>query len=206
MTEPDRTEARGLGPADGIDAGRRGGVSLGTFGMLLFLASLTVLFAASLAAYVVVRSRAEQWPPPGAPSLPSGLWLSTGILLACSVAIHTAKSFARQGWRGALAGALVVTSLLGLAFLLNQWRCWQVLRESYAEGPSDLFALTFYMLTGLHGLHVIGGIVLLVVVTWKALARRYTVARHAGVQYAAMYWHFLDGVWLILFAVLLLTS
>jgi heme/copper-type cytochrome/quinol oxidase subunit 3 len=63
---------------------------------------------------------------------------------------------------------------------------------------------TFYLLTGLHALHVIGGMVLLGAVTAKAFAGRYSATYHPGVTYAAMYWHFLDVVWLVMFVLIFL--
>ena len=64
---------------------------------------------------------------------------------------------------------------------------------------SSLYGFTFYMLTGLHGVQVIGGLIPLAVVTFQAFRGRYTATDHRGVTYGAMYWHFLDGMWLVMF-------
>jgi cytochrome c oxidase subunit 3 len=69
---------------------------------------------------------------------------------------------------------------------------------------SNLYAFTFFILTGLHAAHVVGGVGLLAVVLARSLRGRYGSGRYDGVTYAAMYWHFLDAIWLLLFAVLVL--
>ena len=175
----------------------------GTFGMGLFLVSLSVLFVASLVSYVVIRARAESWPPAGMPPLPWGLWVSTGILLGCSVGVHVALRSARRDRQAALVASLLITTLLGLCFLASQGFNWFVLVTGLAGHLRSLYAFTFYMLTGLHAAHVIGGLILLGVVTLKAFGGLYSAQYHPGVKYAAMYWHFLDVVWLVMFAALL---
>ena len=179
-------------------------VRVGTLGMWLFLGSLTMLFAASITGYLVVRSRSEVWPPEGMPSLPAGLWISTVTILCCSGTIHWALASARGNKYGELIGSLLVTSLLGLVFLVSQTVNWAWLISIQATVSTGLYMFTFYMLTGLHGLHVVGGLVLLGVVTAKAFAGRYTAEYYPGVKYAAMYWHFLDVVWIVMFVLMFL--
>jgi cytochrome c oxidase subunit 3 len=172
--------------------------------MWIFLASLAVLFAASVAAYLVVRARAEVWPPPDMPALPRGLWVSTVVILISSGTIQGALASIRRGRYGALIGLLLITTLLGLVFLVSQAVNWAWLISLQATASAGLYMFTFYMLTALHGLHVIGGLGLLVVVTAKAFVGRYSAGDHTGVRHAAMYWHFLDGVWLVMFVLLFL--
>ncbi|HUU82635.1 MAG TPA: heme-copper oxidase subunit III [Phycisphaerae bacterium] len=178
---------------------------MGTMGMWIFLASLTVLFAACVAGYLVVRSRAEAWPPPDMPALPWGLWVSTCVILISSGTIQWALAGVRRNRYGALIGAMLITTLLGLVFLVSQavnW-AWLIAINATVE-TGGLYIFTFYLLTGLHALHVIGGMVFLVIVTARSWEGRYSATHHAGVQYAAMYWHFLDGVWLFMFVLLFL--
>ena len=177
----------------------------GTLGMTLFLVSLSILFAASLAGYLVVRARAVAWPPPDMPRLPAGLWVSTIIILVSSGTIQFALASARRDRAGALIGAMLITTLLGVVFLFSQavnwgWLIW----IQHATPRSGMYLFTFYALTGLHALHVIGGLVLLTVVTARAFRGRYSSAFHPGVRYSAMYWHFLDVVWLVMFVLLFL--
>lgn len=178
--------------------------SLGTFGMVVFLFALGVLFTASLVAYLFIRARAAAWPPPGSPPLPAGLWASTGIILLCSVSIHTALRSVRRDRQGTLLGALLITLLLGLVFLVSQAVNWYWLMAIQGGVRNSLYLYTFYCLTGLHALHVIGGLALLVVVSAKAATGRYSPAFYPGVRYAAMYWHFLDVVWLVMFVLIFL--
>ena len=174
----------------------------GVLGMWLFLATLAVLFAAAIAGYLVVRLEARTWPPPGMPRLPGGLWAGTIALLGASVTVHRALRSIRLGGRTAATRWLAATLALGASFLVIQcWNWWGFLRLRVAGAP-NLYAFTFFMLTGLHAAHVVGGVLLLAVVTGRSLRGRYGSGAHAGITYAAMYWHFLDAVWLVLFAVL----
>jgi heme/copper-type cytochrome/quinol oxidase subunit 3 len=170
--------------------------------MWVFIASLTVLFLASIAGYLVVRLRADAWPLPGMPRLPGGLIVATVVLLACSVAVHLALASARRGQTTAMARWLQATFALGALFLVLQAVTWWRLVTLDVTAGSNLYAFTFYMLTGLHGAHVIGGLVQLAFVIAKALRGRYGSGHHPGVLYAAMYWHFLDAVWVVLFLVM----
>lgn len=176
----------------------------GSLGMVVFLASLTVLFLASLVGYVVVRVRADVWPPPGSAPLPPGLWVSTAVILACSAAAHAAVAGIRKGNQIRLLVGLLATAALGVAFLMLQAFNWVQLTAADVRPDRDLYGFTFYMLTGLHAAHVIGGLIPLGITLVKAYLGKYTWASYAGVQRVAAYWHFLDVVWLVLFAVLLI--
>jgi cytochrome c oxidase subunit III len=180
----------------------------GMLGMRIFLLSLGVLFGASVIGYVTIRMVAP--PATGAlPPLPRGLWLSTLLLLAGSATVHGALQAARQDLQERLQACLTVTALLGVSFLAVQGVCWIAwagpMREALRGAGATYLLTGFYVLTGLHGLHVIAGLVPLLVVTRRAWAGRYSAQNHAGVSYIAMYWHFLDAVWLVLFATLLLS-
>ncbi|MBM3286565.1 MAG: heme-copper oxidase subunit III [Candidatus Eisenbacteria bacterium] len=178
----------------------------GRLGMWLLIASLSILFVASLIGYLAVRARAEQWPPPGLPPLPSGLWISTVIILLCSLAIETALRAVRRQSQGPFLRALLATFLLGIVFLASQALNWSGLIAAHAASHANLYTFTFFMLTGLHAAHVIGGLIPLGIVLRRACSGRYTAERHAGVGYCQMYWHFLGAVWLVMFCALLLFS
>lgn len=174
----------------------------GRLGLTLLLLSLSVLFASSIVGYLVIRARAEAWPPPGVPRLPAGLWLSTLAIAASSATMWWGQRSIARGRPRALAAALLATFLLGLAFLVSQTINWfaYVAREITAD--ATLYAFGFYLLTGLHALHVLGGLAPLAVTTARALRGAYTSASRSGVEHIAMYWHFLGAVWLVLFVVL----
>ena len=179
------------------------GASAGKLGMRLFLLALGVLFAASMAGYLVVRLRAPEWPPAGSPRLPGGLWISTLILLFSSGTMATALGAARGGKAAAARNGLLITFVLGVVFLISQVLNWHNLIVAHQlPANKNLYAFTFYLLSGLHGAHVLGGLVPLVITTIRAGRGRYTAQAHAGVEYMSMYWHFLDVVWVVMFIVL----
>lgn len=176
----------------------------GVFGMWLLLVTLGVLFVAGILGYLVVRlgqDPLEPFVPEGAPPLPRSLLVSTLMLLASGATMHaTVRSVrAGDGRAGGLAG---LTLLLGLGFLAVQVWAWAELWRAQLRLADSLYAWTFYVLTGLHAAHVIGGLVPLTLVWRRAAAGRYSPAHPEGVVYCAMYWHFLDAVWLALYATL----
>jgi cytochrome c oxidase subunit III len=180
---------------------------LGRFAMTLFLVALGVLFAASMVGYLVVRLRAPAWPPAGSPRLPAGLWISTLLLLLSSLTMHLALGQARAGRGRRLRDWLLATSLLGLAFLVSQVLNWiHLITVAHLPAKANLYAFTFYMLSGLHGAHVLGGLIPLGITATQAHRGRYTTGEHEGVVHMSMYWHFLDAVWLVMFAVLMIAA
>lgn len=178
----------------------------GVLGMWILLAALAVFFLAAIAGYLVVRLKATAWPPPGKPRLPAGLGLATVLLLSASVTVHLALRAIRTGELAVSARRIGATLALTLAFVIVQlWNWWALIRL-HATAASNLYAFTFFMLTGLHAAHVAGGIVLLAVVWTRARRRRYGSGKHEGITYAAMYVHFLDAVWLVLYAVMVVAA
>ena len=143
------TESSGSQPPAGRDAR--------TLGMALLLASLSMLFIASLLGYVVTRARAEAWPPEGASPSPMGLWVSTGVILVASFVVHSAVRPARQGEHRTLIGAMIVTTGLAIVFLVIQTLNWMWLFDRGLTPRSDLYGFLFYLLTALHAAHVVGG-------------------------------------------------
>jgi len=200
---PRSPRLRVIGPPPGAPEAIPGA---GLLAMKLFVAALGMLFVTSLIGYVAVRARAPQWPPPGMPPLPDGLWFSTFVLIGCSGAIHLALRAIRRDQRGAAARWLALTFALGVVFLVSQTVGWFGLVERAMTPKSNLYAFTFFLLTGLHAAHVLGGLIPLGIVTWRTFAQRYDAKSHGGIEYQAVYWHFLDGVWVILFVVLLIGS
>lgn len=202
---PPRGARGGDGGGDG-DGGGRGGGDEGRdparLGLALALLGMCSLFAAFLVAYLLLRKNAATWPPPGAPLPPKGLWISTLVLLASSATILFAG---RAKDPRAMRRGLALTLALGSLFLVVQGILW---REVFASGRftfSDAYGTIFYSLTGLHGAHVIGGLVFL---TRTLLRARSDPSGPSGprtrlaLALCSTYWHFMDGIWLVLFAVL----
>ena len=172
--------------------------------MWLLIISLGIGLAALLVFYFIMRARAPVWPPPGTPPLPAGLWLSTGVLLLSSATIELALRGARRGRPGLVRSGTAATTALALAFVVSQLVNWGLAVAAKLPPGLNMFSALFYLLTGLHGLHVIGGLIPLVWVTFNARRGVYTPARHEGLRYVALYWHFLDVAWLAMFTALLL--
>ena len=171
-------------------------------GMWLFLASLGMLFGASLVGFLVLRMRAEQWPPPGTPPLPGGLWVSTGLLIVLSLALVMAVRAARAGRMSVLNRMLGVSVLLAVAFLAAQISNWMRMAAHSVLPDQSLFVWFFYLLTILHAAHVLFGLVPLVVVTVRARAGRYTADDHESIHLVGMYWHFLLVTWVAIMVVM----
>ena len=164
-------------------------------GLLIACGSILAFFAALVVAFYW-RSRT---PPFWAPvALPHTLWLSTVIILVSSGTFEAARRAYRRGSHLVAARLLVVTACLGAAFLASQLAAWRDLvhRGYYlAQNPYSSF---FYMFTGLHAAHLIGGLIALFIVV---LGR----TRRETVDTVAYYWHFLGALWIALFVILLIS-
>lgn len=171
-------------------------------GMWLLLASLGMLFGASLIGFLILRSRAAAWPPPGSPPLPGGLWVSTALLVILSFALLLAVRAARSGRQPALQRMLMVSTLLALGFLVAQISNWMRMAASSVLPDQNLLVWFFYALTFLHAAHVLFGLIPLVVVTIRAGRGRYTADDHESVHLVGMYWHFLLVTWIAIMVVL----
>jgi cytochrome c oxidase subunit 3 len=173
-------------------------------GMWLLLASLGMLFGASLVGFLVLRLRAEQWPPAGTPPLPGGLWVSTGLLIVLSLALVMAVRAARAGRTSVLDRMLGVSVLLAVAFLVAQISNWMRMAAHSVLPDQSLFVWFFYLLTILHAAHVLFGLVPLLLVTVRARAGRYTADDSETIHLVGMYWHFLLVTWVAIIVVLLI--
>ena len=176
--------------------------------MGVFLAALTIFVGASVLGYWVIWLGAERDAVLDLPALPRGLWVSTALLLASSGAMHWALTSIRNNRSRQLQLGLLATTLLGLAFLGVQTRCWvqwaAPLAAALSQSQTHFLLTGFYVLTGIHALHDIGGLIPLTIVTLRAARGRYSPSYYPGVSYCAMYWYCVDGVWLVLIATLLL--
>jgi cytochrome c oxidase subunit III len=180
------------------------GRSAGLFGMYLLVVALGMLFAASVVAYWVIRSQHQPWPPPGFPALPRTLWLSTFAIVFSSVTIQRAVIALRQGALSTAQWQLSVALFLGLAFLGLQLAAWVQIVDQLGGIQGGQYLKWFYVLTGLHAVHVVGGLGPLAVVTFRTHTATDALRRLPAVRYCAVYWHFLDAVWCVLFTVVYL--
>lgn len=170
-------------------------------GLWMFLATVTMLFAAFTSAYIVRRSGTD-WRPI---ALPSVLWLDTLILAASSLALEVARWSGRAGrWRATNA-AFAAAIALGLAFLVGQVLAWRELIAAGVYAPASPHSSFFYMLTGIHGVHVVAALAVLAwgaVRTWTGAGRLDLRRWTAIIGICRTFWHFLGGVWVYLFVLL----
>jgi cytochrome c oxidase subunit 3 len=178
------------------------GVGALRWGMILFLGSEVATFGAGFAYYFFVR--VGSWSTEGFPHLLSSLVLiNTAILVLSSVTLHWGHVELRKGNRKNFLVGLGATLLLGIVFIGGQvLEYWEFIQHENFTLTSGVFASAFYGLTGLHGLHVSMGAVLIGIVFVRALYGQYTVERHTSVTTVSMYWHFVDAVWIFLVVVL----
>lgn len=172
--------------------------------MWLFLASLAMLFAGCLVGFIVIRIRAPQWPPAGSPGLPTAFWVSTALLVIISTLLVAAEWAVSSGHGARLTRLLWAAAVLGVAFVLSQVSGWARLAAASQLPQNNLYLFGVYVLSFLHVLHVIGGLIPLIWVALRSKAGRYTATDHEAVTDVAMYWHFLGIVWLGILAVLAL--
>jgi cytochrome c oxidase subunit III len=178
-------------------------MSTAQLGMLCLLVSLGMLFAGSLVAYLLTRSNNPEWASVSF-GLPWGLLVATLDLAAISVALETGLRAIRNNRQGSLRRSLYWALGLVVLFLSMQAFNWAEIKALNPGGRAHVLALfSFYMLTGLHALHVLGGVVPLGIVISRSQAREYSSSRHEGLRLLAQYWHFLGGVWLVLVGCLL---
>lgn len=173
-------------------------------GLMLFLVSLGVLFVASMVAYIALRlSRPEGVATPPI-ELPAGLWVSTLVLLASGLAIHRAQRQALPQVRP----WLLLSFAGGVAFVAVQFPSMLYLLEAHRSLLSARLYASYGLAFGLiviHALHVLGGMAPLGWLAWKAANNRLLPSHRPVLRACATYWHFLEGVWLVLFGLFLLT-
>jgi len=177
-----------------------------TLALWLFLASLTALFAPLLVSYLKLRLEAAVWPPPGMPPLPRGLWLSTAALLGVSGCLHAALRSVQHDGLLALRRWMLAAAALALTFLLSQALCWKQLLDHKFPMQAWQLAGLFTFFAALHAVHVTGGLAPLLLVMHRSLRGRYSRRHYDGVRLCAIYWHFLDAVWLVMFTAMMLPS
>ena len=167
-------------------------------GMLLFIASEIMLFGSFFTAYFFIRvSGGDPWPLPPfhLPVFVAGV--NTAILVTSSFTMHWALQSIKRRNRAGLQAGLVLTFFMGLTFLLTQ--ATEYARVGFA--PHDgAFGTIFYCLTGLHGAHVFVGLTILLFMTIRAFRGHFSPEHHHGVEIGGIYWHFVDVMWIVVYA------
>ena len=183
-------------------AGERG-YPLGWWGMVVLIATEATIFLALLASYFFLRAGSAEWPQGGiqAPELLT-ISIFTAILLGSSIPIFWAESAIEKGRVSHMRLALFISFLMGAAFLGHQVYEFAHLDYSISD---NAYASIFLVTTGLHGLHVLAGLLISAVVQLKARLGWFSADRHLTVSVFALYWHFVDVVWIFVFSSLYLS-
>lgn len=189
----------------------------GQIGMLLFLAALFMLFAASMVGYVLIRLAATRdvvpldggpiryGVPLGTLEFPKILWVSTVVIILSGVAMQAALRSVRIGKQVLFRRLMLVSCVLAAGFVLIQTpaMAWIIADHwTYLSSDIALYGLVFVLIL-LHAAHVVGGLIPLGITTVKANKDAYGPENHNAIAYTTMYWHFLDAVWIVMFAVML---
>jgi cytochrome c oxidase subunit 3 len=194
-------------PVAGLAPDERGGISNPVLGMLLFITSEVMFFSGLFAAYFSVRASAPQWPPEEFSHTLQVLPLvgpATILLIASSFTCQFAVWAIRRDDRTAFLRNMAVTVALGVIFLVMQGLDYAQLGSEGLTLSSGTFGTTYYTLTGFHGAHVFGGVIMLSVVLYRGMAGQFSSRHHDAVEGASLYWHFVDVVWILLFSLLYL--
>lgn len=186
--------------------GWRFSLTPGGVGLLLFLLSLTIFFLAAMVGYVVIRVTNPHAPDLGQMTLPMGLWVSTGLLLISGLTVHLAQRAAVRGAADQMRTLLMLTLGLGVAFVGVQVPSLHALLSVHFEVLEErvaIYGLTA-VLIGLHGVHVVGGVVPLAWLTWRSVQGGPSQPGPLVLRHMEFYWHFLHVVWVLMFLVFLI--
>src|SRR5947209_10411646 len=168
-----------------------------TLGMLLFIISEVMIFAAFFTAYFFIRVVNHDPFPAVHTILPESVaGINTAILVSSSLTLHWALVSARNGNRWGMKAGMLTTFLLGLTFLTVQIN--EYIHIGFAPKDSAQ-ATVFYSLTGLHGAHVFIGLCLLAFVTLRTFRGHYSAGEHRGMEVPGIYWHFVDVMWIVVY-------
>jgi cytochrome c oxidase subunit III len=173
--------------------------------MWLFLASLTMLFGSGMLGYIIIRLFAANAEDLRRAELPLVFLLSTVVVVAGSFTIQLAVAAVRRELQARMRSMLYATLALAVVFCLLQipglWTLWQ--QHLPRELPGANLAKLIAVFIVLHAAHVLGGVVFLVMAIVKARRGGYDHENYIGVKHAALYWHFLDAVWIIMYGTML---
>ena len=166
--------------------------------LLALLATVTMLFA-SLTAAILIRRTGLDWVPI---RLPNIVWANALVILVSSASLELARRSLRLGDKSRAPVWLGFAAVLGVVFLGGQLVAWAGLMEQGVFLPTSPHAAFFYMLSAVHGLHVVGGLGALAWTLRGALNGAYSANQHRGVSHAAIYWHYVGAIWIYLLVLL----
>ncbi|MFN6569692.1 heme-copper oxidase subunit III [Dendronalium sp. ChiSLP03b] len=176
----------------------------GMFGFTVFLLSESLIFLSFIFTYVALRlTHSRDWLPPGVsgPELSNFVIINTVVLLSSSFVIQPAENALRSGKLNKFRWLWLMTIAMGTYFLIGQIIEWSKLDFKLSTG---LVGSTFYVLTGFHGLHVLTGVILQIIMLVRSFIRGNYNKGHFGASTTTLFWHFVDIVWVFLFSLLYL--
>jgi cytochrome c oxidase subunit III len=181
-------------PPAGTAADRPALLNVGT---IVWLASELMFFSGLFAAYFTLRAQAVQWPPPGVHLDTVSATIATAVLVLSSGTMQLAVRATLADQRRRFEMWLGCTFVLGVVFIAAQARDWSKLTFGVS---SHAYGSAFYLMTGFHGLHVIGGLLAMTLMAGRAASARFGVEDAPAVEMLSYYWHFVDVVWIGLWA------
>ena len=188
----------GWGGGDGSDS--RGSSRRASFtGLFVLIAASTMVFAALTSAFVVRRGLSDDWTSLPKPPV---LFVNTAVLILSSIVLDFSRRALKAGDRSRFNLWWTVATGLGITFLLGQAYAWRQLNDAgffVATNPASSF---FYVLTASHAFHLLGGVAALLYVDVQALRLRLGPAKRTAIDVTAIFWHFLDGLWVYLMVLL----
>ena len=167
-------------------------VSAVRWGVVIFLVAITMMFGALAVIYLLRLPVRAAFPF----ELPRLSWVSTAVILISSISMQYALHAARHQNRLGLCRGLGITFALGCLFLTLQLLSWLIVKRSASEG---IFTGLFYLFTGLHGAHLLGGVIFLAYLLYRALRKTHLPSDALLVEMGTLYWHFLGALWVALF-------
>jgi cytochrome c oxidase subunit 3 len=174
-------------------------------GVVVWLASELMFFSGLFAAWFTLRASAGagDWPPEGVELETLRTAIATAVLVASSFTMHIAVTRANAGDRSGAVRGLAVTATLGALFVANQ--AWEYAAADFSIS-SHAYGSIFYLMTGFHGLHVLGGLAFMAAVAGVIGGRTSRAPVAPAVDVCAYYWHFVDVVWVVMFTTIYLIS
>lgn len=167
--------------------------------LLFAMVSMTMMFAGLTSAFVVSKSRAD-WLENF--QIPIAFYYSTVVIIGCSVTFFLAKKAIEKNNRSAVTAYLLGTLALGILFVILQFAGFGQIIESgyYMTGQGSSITTTFlYVIALMHLLHLAGGLISLLIIIYNHFKQKYNPTQTLGIELGAMYWHFLDLLWVLLF-------
>ncbi len=183
------------------------GIPNGKIAIWLFLGSEVMFFTGLIGAYIVLRfgQPAGNWPQPHLTLNVPLTAVNTFLLICSSVTLVWGLQSIQAGQRAKGNWGLFLTTLLGAVFVgVQAYEYYELWIHRGLTASTNIFGSCFYAMTGFHGLHVFLGVIAMAVVTLMGLAGKFDTKHYAAVELTGLYWHFVDLVWIILFAIVYL--